>query len=214
MNDEKKFREPMLQYVPMVIERTGAGERAMDIYSRLLEDRIVLIGTEINDHVANSVIAQLLFLESTDPDKDVFLYINSPGGYVTSGLAIYDTMQYIKPDVQTICVGQATSMAAILLCAGAKGKRFALPHSRIMLHQVIGEAFGQAIDVEIRAKEIIRLKEIIDEILAKHTGQPIEKIKKDTERDFFLDASAAKEYGIIDKVIEHREVKGGKNTRP
>jgi len=209
MSGGKRSAERLRHYVPIVIERTGTGERAMDIYSRLLEDRIVFIGTEIDDSVANSVIAQLLYLESADPDKDVYLYINSPGGMVTSGLAIYDTMQYIKPDVHTICIGQAASMAAILLCAGAKGKRFALPHSRIMLHQVIGEAFGQAIEVEIRAKEIIRLKGIIDSILSKHTGQPIEKISKDTERDFFLDANAAREYGIIDAVIEHRETKGG-----
>ncbi|HDH97124.1 MAG TPA: ATP-dependent Clp protease proteolytic subunit [Proteobacteria bacterium] len=208
MSTDEAHKDPVLQYVPLVVERKGAVERAMDIYSRLLEDRIIFVGTEITDQVANSVIAQLLFLESADPDKDVWVYINSPGGFVTSGLAIYDTMQYIKCDVQTICIGQASSMAAILLAAGTKGKRYALPHSRIMLHQVIGEAFGQAIDVEIRAKEIIRLKSIIDEILAKHTGQPIEKIRKDTERDFFLDAEAACEYGIIDKVIEHRENRG------
>ncbi len=208
MSTDEARKDPVLQYVPLVVERKGAVERAMDIYSRLLEDRIIFVGTEITDQVANSVIAQLLFLESADPDKDVWVYINSPGGFVTSGLAIYDTMQYIKCDVQTICIGQASSMAAILLAAGTKGKRYALPHSRIMLHQVIGEAFGQAIDVEIRAKEIIRLKSIIDEILAKHTGQPIEKIRKDTERDFFLDAEAACEYGIIDKVIEHRENRG------
>jgi len=207
MSTDEERREPMLQYVPVVIERKGAGERAMDIYSRLLEDRIIFVGTEVSDQIANSVIAQLLYLESSDPDKDVFVYINSPGGLVTSGLAIYDTMQYIKPDVHTICIGQATSMAAILLASGTKGKRYALPHSRIMLHQVIGEAFGQAIDVEIRAREIIRLKGIIDGILASHTGQPIEKIRKDTERDFFLDAESACKYGIIDKVIEHREIK-------
>ncbi|MGC9108789.1 MAG: ATP-dependent Clp endopeptidase proteolytic subunit ClpP [Caldimicrobium sp.] len=194
-------------YVPIVIEQTGRTERAYDIYSRLLKERIIFLGTAIDEHIANLVIAQLLFLEAEDPDKDIMLYINSPGGLVTAGLAIYDTMQYIKPDVCTICVGQAASMAAVLLAAGAKGKRYALKHSRIMLHQPIGAFQGQATEVEIQAKEILRLREILNEILSKHTGQDKEKIRKDTERDFYMSAEEALSYGIIDKILEKREVK-------
>ncbi|MGC9017020.1 MAG: ATP-dependent Clp endopeptidase proteolytic subunit ClpP [Caldimicrobium sp.] len=194
-------------YVPIVIEQTGRTERAYDIYSRLLKERIIFLGTAIDEHIANLVIAQLLFLEAEDPDKDIMLYINSPGGLVTAGLAIYDTMQYIKPDVCTICVGQAASMAAVLLAAGAKGKRYALKHSRIMLHQPIGAFQGQATEVEIQAKEILRLREILNDILSKHTGQDKEKIRKDTERDFYMSAEEALSYGIIDKILEKREVK-------
>ncbi|WP_448375023.1 ATP-dependent Clp endopeptidase proteolytic subunit ClpP [Fervidobacterium sp.] len=189
------------QYVPIVIETTGRYERAYDIYSRLLKDRIIFLGSAIDDHVANLVVAQLLFLEAENPDKDIQLYINSPGGLVTAGLAIYDTMQYVKCDVATICVGQAASMGAVLLAAGAKGKRFALPNSRIMIHQPLGGAEGSAKDVEILTKELLRIKHIINDILSKHTGQPIEKIEKDTDRDFFMSAQEAQEYGIIDKVI-------------
>jgi len=191
----------MAFYVPIVIEQTGRTERAYDIYSRLLKERIVFIGTTIDENVANLVIAQLLYLEAEDPDKDIMLYINSPGGLVTAGLAIYDTIQYIKPDVCTICVGQAASMAAVLLAAGTKGKRYALRHSRIMLHQPIGAFQGQATEVEIQAKEILRLREILNEILSKHTGQPKEKIARDTERDFYMSAEEALEYGIIDKIL-------------
>ncbi|MGC9141139.1 MAG: ATP-dependent Clp endopeptidase proteolytic subunit ClpP [Caldimicrobium sp.] len=194
-------------YVPIVIEQTGRTERAYDLYSRLLKERIIFLGTAIDEHIANLVIAQLLFLEAEDPDKDIMLYINSPGGLVTAGLAIYDTMQYIKPDVCTICVGQAASMAAVLLAAGAKGKRYALKHSRIMLHQPIGAFQGQATEVEIQAKEILRLREILNDILSKHTGQDKEKISKDTERDFYMSAEEALSYGIIDKILEKREVK-------
>ncbi|MEJ5186223.1 MAG: ATP-dependent Clp endopeptidase proteolytic subunit ClpP [Candidatus Geothermincolales bacterium] len=191
--------------IPIVIEQTNRGERSFDIYSRLLKDRIVFLGTEIDDHVANLVMAQLLHLESEDPEKDIHLYINSPGGVVTSTLAIYDTMQYVKADVSTICIGQAASGAAILLAAGAPGKRFALPHARILLHQPMGGASGQAVDIDIHAREILRLRQILDEILAKHTGQPIEKIHRDTDRDFILTAQQAVEYGIIDAVIERKE---------
>ena len=194
-----------MNYVPMVVEQSNRGERAYDIYSRLLKDRIVFIGGPIDDNVANVVIAQLLFLESEDPDKDIHLYINSPGGVVTAGLAIYDTMQYIKPDVSTICLGQAASMGSLLLSAGAKGKRFALPYARIMIHQPLGGAQGQATDIQIQAKEILRLREIGNDILVKHTGQPLEKIKTDTERDFFMSSEQAKEYGIIDAVIVRGE---------
>jgi len=190
--------------IPIVIEQTNRGERAYDIYSRLLKDRIIFIGTPIDDNVANTVIAQLLFLQTDDPDKDISLYINTPGGIVSSGLAIYDTMQYVKPDVATYCVGQATSMGALLLAAGAKGKRNALPHSRIMIHQPMGGFHGQATDVEIHAKEILKLKEILNRILATHTGQPFEKIQGDTERDFFMSGQEAKEYGIVDEVIVSR----------
>jgi len=194
----------MAYYIPIVIEQTGRTERAFDIYSRLLKERIVFIGTTIDENVANLVIAQLLYLEAEDPDKDIMLYINSHGGLVTAGLAIYDTIQYIKPDVCTICVGQAASMAAVLLAAGTKGKRYALRHSRIMLHQPIGAFQGQATEVEIQAKEILRLREIITEILSQHTGQPKEKIKQDTERDFYMSAEEALEYGIIDKILIKR----------
>jgi len=190
--------------VPMVIEQTGRGERSYDIYSRLLKDRIVFIGQEIDDHVANIVIAQLLFLESEDPDKDIYLYINSPGGIVTAGLAIYDTMQYVKCPVSTICVGQASSMAAVLLAAGGEGKRIALPNARIMIHQPLGGAQGQATDIDIAPKELLRVREKINGILAKHSGQSIDKIALDTDRDFFMSAEEAKNYGIIDRIIEKR----------
>lgn len=192
------------QLVPIVIEQTPRGERAYDIYSRLLKDRIILLGTPIDDHVANLIIAQLLFLEAEDPEKDIYMYINSPGGVVTAGLAIYDTMNYIKPDVVTICLGQAASMGAFLLSAGAKGKRYSLPNSRIMIHQPLGGFQGQATDIEIHAREILRLKKMLNEYLAKHTGQPLEKIEADTERDYFMSAYEAVEYGLIDKVIEKR----------
>jgi ATP-dependent Clp protease protease subunit len=192
------------QLVPIVIEQTPRGERAYDIYSRLLKDRIILLGTPIDDHVANLIVAQLLFLEAEDPEKDIFMYINSPGGVVTAGFAIYDTMNYIKPDVVTICMGQAASMGAFLLSAGAKGKRYALPNARIMIHQPLGGFQGQATDIEIHAREILRLKRMLNEYLAKHTGQPIEKIEADTERDYFMSAEEAKEYGLIDKVIYKR----------
>ncbi|MBO8153190.1 MAG: ATP-dependent Clp endopeptidase proteolytic subunit ClpP [Thermovirga sp.] len=194
----------MSMLVPMVIEQTGRGERAYDIYSRLLKDRIVFIGEAIDDHLANLVVAQLLFLESEDPEKDVYVYINSPGGVITSGLAIYDTMQYIKCPVSTICIGQAASMAAVLLAGGEPGKRVALPSARIMLHQPLGGAQGQAVDIEIHAKEILRLKERLNDILTYHTKQPREKIEADTDRDFFMSAEEAKKYGIIDQVIEKR----------
>ena len=191
----------MSYYVPMVVETSGRGERAYDIYSRLLKERIIFLGGPIDDSVANVVVAQMLFLESEDPDKDLHLYINSPGGVVTAGLAIYDTMQYIKPDVSTICVGQAASMGSILLTAGAKGKRYALPHARIMIHQPLGGAQGQSTDIQIQAKEILRLREVGNEILAHHTGQDTEKINVDTERDNFMSAEEAKEYGLIDEVV-------------
>jgi len=190
--------------VPIVIEQTGRGERAYDIYSRLLRDRIVLLGYPINDDLANLVVAQLLFLESEDPEKDVYLYINSPGGSVTAGLAIYDTMQYVRPQVSTLCVGQASSMAAWLLAAGAKGKRFALPHSRIMIHQPLGGVQGQAADIDIQAREILRLREEMNQLLVKHTGQSIKRIEKDTDRDCFMSGAQAAEYGIVDEVIAAR----------
>ena len=192
--------------IPIVVEQSSRGERAYDIYSRLLKDRIVFIGEEVYDGMANIIIAQMLFLESEDPDKDINVYINSPGGSVSAGLAIYDTMLYIKPDVATICMGQSTSMGALLLAAGAKGKRFALPHARIMIHQPLGGVQGQATDIDIQAKEILKVKETIHRILAEHTGQPIEKIRTDTERDFFMSSEDALEYGIIDKVITTREI--------
>jgi ATP-dependent Clp protease protease subunit len=190
--------------VPMVIEQTNRGERAYDIYSRLLKDRSIFLGTPIDDHVANLMIAQLLFLEAEDPEQDIFLYINSPGGYVTSGLAIYDTMQYIRPDVSTICIGQAASMGALLLTAGAKGKRYSLPHSKIMIHQPAGGFQGQATDIEIQAREILRTKEALDTIMAKHTNQDIERIRRDTDRDFYMSGEQAREYGIVDDVITMR----------
>ncbi len=195
----------MTYYLPYVIEQSERGERAYDIYSRLLKDRIIFIGADIDDHVANLVIAQMLFLASEDPDKDINLYINCRGGLVSAGLAIYDTMQFVKPDVSTTCVGQAASMGAVLLAAGAPGKRYALPHSRIMIHQPIAGIQGQATDIDIQAKEIMRLKRAINEILARHTKQPIERIEKDTDRDFFMSAEQSLEYGIIDKVIVNTE---------
>ena len=192
--------------IPIVVEQSSRGERAYDIYSRLLKDRIIIMGEEVLDGMANTVIAQMLFLESEDPDKDINMYVNSPGGSVTAGMAIYDTMQYIKPDVATICMGQATSMAALLLAAGAEGKRYALPHSRIMIHQPLGGTQGQATDIDIHAKEILKMRDTLNHILFKHTGQPIEKVRKDTERDYFMTSEEAKEYGIVDKVITTREM--------
>jgi ATP-dependent Clp protease protease subunit len=196
-----------MPYIPMpyVVEQTHRGERSYDIYSRLLKDRIVFIGTPIDDDVANIVIAQLLFLESEDPDKDISIYVNSPGGSVTSGLAIYDTMQYVKASVSTICLGQAASMAAVLLASGAKGKRFAVPNARIMIHQLSGGFSGQASDIEIQAREALRLKKTLDEILAKHTGQPIDRISKDTDRDYFMSPDEAMSYGLIDEVIVQKK---------
>ncbi|MCX7881845.1 MAG: ATP-dependent Clp endopeptidase proteolytic subunit ClpP [Brevinematales bacterium] len=191
--------------VPIVVEQSNRGERAYDIYSRLLKDRIVFLGSPIDDDVANLVIAQLLFLEAEDPERDIHLYINSPGGVVTAGLAIYDTMNFIKCDVATICIGQAASMGAVLLAAGAPGKRYSLPQSRIMIHQPSGGTQGQATDVRIQAEEMLRIKSVLDNILAKHTGQPIERIEKDTDRDFFMSAVDAKAYGIIDEIIEKRK---------
>ena len=189
--------------VPMVVESTNRGERAFDIYSRLLKDRIVFIGTPIDDQVANLVIAQLLFLQSEDPEKDIALYINSPGGQVTAGLAIYDTMQYIRPDVSTICIGMAYSMGAVLLCGGAAGKRFALPHANILIHQPWGGMQGQATDIQIHAKEILRTREVLNNIIARHSGQPIERVQQDTERDYFLTPEQAKAYGLIDDIIQN-----------
>ncbi|OPY71593.1 MAG: ATP-dependent Clp protease proteolytic subunit [Syntrophorhabdus sp. PtaU1.Bin058] len=193
-----------MNLVPIVIEKDGRGERAYDIYSRLLKERIVFLGTSIDDNVANIIIAQLLFLESEDPAKDIFLYINSPGGYLTSGLAIYDTMQYVKPPIVTMCLGQAASMGAVLLAGGEKGKRYALPHSRILIHQPLGGAQGQASDIDIQAREILRMRSEINKIFTKHTGQPIEKIAADTERDFFMSPEQAIEYGIVDQIVEKR----------
>ena len=195
---------PMSYLVPMVIEQTNRGERSFDIYSRLLKERIVFLGTPVNDEIANVVMAQLLHLEGEDPEKDINVYINSPGGSVTSLLAIYDTMEFVKPDISTICIGQAASAAAVLLAAGTKGKRFALPHSRILLHQPHGGAEGQSVDIEIAAKEIMRIRQMLDEILAEKTGQAIEKISKDTDRDFIMDADEAKAYGLVDEVIQAR----------
>jgi ATP-dependent Clp protease, protease subunit len=193
--------------IPMVIEQTGRGERSYDIYSRLLKERIIFLSTQVDDAVANNIIAQLLFLESEDNEKDIYLYINSPGGVVTAGLAIYDTMQYIKSDVSTICLGQAASMGALLLAAGQSGKRFALPHSRIMIHQPLGGAQGQATDIEIQAREILRIKKEINNILVTHTGQTYESIEKDTDRDNFMDTEQAKKYGLIDSIITQKGVK-------
>jgi ATP-dependent Clp protease protease subunit len=200
---------PMVPY-PTVIEQTHRGERAYDLYSRLLKDRIVFLGTPIDDDVANIIVAQMLFLESEDPDKDINLYINSPGGSVTSGLAIYDTMQYVKCQVSTICMGQAASMGALLLAAGAKGKRYSLPHSRIMIHQPSGGFGGQASDIELHAKEILRLKAKLNEIMQKHTNQPLDRIEKDTDRDYFMGAGEAKEYGLIDEVVIKKPAIGPK----
>ncbi len=196
----------MAMLIPFVIEQTGRGERSYDIYSRLLKDRIIILGQYIEDQVANLIIAQLLFLEAEDPTKPIYLYINSPGGSVTAGLAIYDTMCYIKAPVSTLCLGQASSMAAILLAAGEKGRRYSLPHSRILIHQPMGGFQGQATEIEIHAKEILRLREELNRILSKHTGQPLEKIAADTDRDYFMTGEEAKAYGIIDEVITHREV--------
>jgi ATP-dependent Clp protease protease subunit len=194
-----------MSYIPYVVEQTGRGERSYDIYSRLLKDRIVMLSGEVNDAVASSVVAQLLFLEAEDPEKDIYFYINSPGGVVTAGMAIYDTMNYIRPDVSTICIGQAASMGAFLLSSGEKGKRYALPHSRIMIHQPLGGAQGQATDIEIQANEILRIKKELNKILAENTGQSIKKIEKDTDRDNFMSASECVEYGMIDKVLVKNE---------
>ena len=193
-----------MNFIPIVVEQTGRGERAYDIYSRLLKDRIIFLGSPIVDDVANSITAQMLFLESEDPERDIYFYINSPGGSITSGLAIYDTMQYIKPKISTVCLGQAASMGAILLAAGAKGKRFALPHSRIMIHQPLGGFQGAAADVDIQAREMLRMREELNEILVKHTGQTLKKIEKDTDRDLFMSGKQALEYGLIDEVMESR----------
>ncbi len=193
-----------MNLVPMVIEKDGRGERAYDIYSRLLKERIVFLGTAIDDVMANLIIAQLLFLESEDPTKDIYLYVNSPGGLITSGLAIYDTMQYVKPPIATICIGQAASMGAVLLAGGAKGKRYALPHARVLIHQPLGGAQGQATDIDIQAREILRMREEINTIFTKHTGQDMERIRQDTERDYFMTADQALKYGIIDQIVEKR----------
>lgn len=191
-----------MSYVPYVVEKTARGERSYDIYSRLLKDRIIMLSGEVNDAVASSIVAQMLFLEAEDPEKDIYLYINSPGGVITSGFSIYDTMNYIKPDISTICIGQAASMGAFLLSAGTKGKRYALPNARIMIHQPLGGAQGQATDIEIQAKEILRMKQVLNEILAKNCNQKLPKIIKDTERDFFMSAEESCEYGLIDKVLD------------
>jgi ATP-dependent Clp protease protease subunit len=201
--------EEVMTLIPMVVEQTHRGERAYDIYSRLLKDRIVFLGTQVNDDISNLIIAQLLFLESEDPEKDIYLYINSPGGSVTAGMAIYDTMQYVKPAISTICMGQAASMGALLLCAGARGKRFALPHARIMIHQPLGGVQGQATDIDIQAREILRMREELNRILVHHTGQPMDKIERDTDRDFFMTAEQAKDYRIVDDVIASKPT-----TRP
>jgi ATP-dependent Clp protease protease subunit len=193
-----------MSLIPMVVEQTGRGERAYDIYSRLLKDRIIFLGGAIEDHMANLIIAQLLFLESEDPDKDIYLYVNSPGGVVTAGMAIYDTIQYLKSPVSTICVGQAASMGAILLAAGTKGKRYALPNARVMIHQPLGGFQGQATDIKIHAEEILKLRDTLNGVLATHTGQPLERIAVDTERDFFMGSEAAKKYGIIDDIVERK----------
>jgi ATP-dependent Clp protease protease subunit len=198
--------QPIRNYMPTVIEQTNRGERAFDVYSRLLKERIIFLGTPIDDWVSNLMIAQLLHLESEDPDKDISIYINSPGGEITGLFAIYDTMQYIKPDVQTICVGQAASAAAVLLSAGAKNKRYALPHARVLIHQPHGGASGQAVDIEIQAKEIARMRQTLDELLAHHTGQEVDRVRKDTDRDFIMSALEAKDYGMIDEVISNREL--------
>ncbi len=200
-----KKQENFAQFVPIVVEQTGRGERAYDIYSRLLKDRIIFIGSAIDDHIANLVTAQLLFLEAEDPDRDIYLYINSPGGSVTSGLAIYDTIQYITPDVSTICIGMAASMGALLLASGTAGKRYILPHSRVMIHQPWGGVQGQAVDIKIHAEEIMRIKKILNEILAKHTKKAIEEINRDTDREFFMSPSEALKYGIVDEIITTRK---------
>ena len=196
----------MSSLIPMVVEQTGRGERSYDIYSRLLKERIIFLSEQVDDHMANVIIAQLLFLEAEDNEKDIYLYINSPGGVVTAGMAIYDTMQYIKADVSTICLGQAASMGALLLCAGAAGKRYALPNARIMIHQPLGGAQGQATDIEIQSKEILRIKKLLNEIMAGHTGQSIAKVEKDTDRDFFMGAEEAVKYGLIDEIIKQSDI--------
>ncbi|HQN67812.1 MAG TPA: ATP-dependent Clp endopeptidase proteolytic subunit ClpP [Smithellaceae bacterium] len=198
-----------MNLIPMVVEQDGRGERAFDIYSRLLKDRIIFLGTAIDDNVANVVVAQMLYLEAEDPDKDIFFYLNSPGGHVSSGMAIYDTMQYIKPHISTVCMGQAASMAALLLAAGEKGKRFALPHSRILIHQPLGGFQGQATDIDIQAREILRLKEDLNKILAELTGQPLEKVMNDTERDYFMTSYQAKDYGLIDEIVIRKSAASG-----
>ncbi len=197
-----------MSFLPMVVEQSPGGERAYDIYSRLLRDRIVFLGTPIDDNVANAITAQLLFLEADDPDKDINIYINSPGGSVTAGMAIYDTMQFVKPDITTICIGQAASMGALLLAAGTNGKRYSLPHSRILLHQPMGGFSGQASDIDIHAREILRLKQDLNQILQHHTGQKLERLQKDTDRDFFMSGEQALKYGVIDKVISKRQIAG------
>ena len=196
-----------MSLIPMVVEQDSRGERAYDIYSRLLKDRIIFLGSPVDDNVANVMIAQLLFLEAEDPESDISLYLNCPGGLVTSGMAIYDTIQYLKPDVQTICIGQATSMGAVLLASGASGKRQALPHARIMIHQMMGGFSGQAEDIDIQAKEIIRMTDVLNDVLARHTGHKIKKIAQDTQRDYYFSSQEAKEYGIIDKVMQNRKLK-------
>lgn len=198
-----------MNLIPMVVEQDGRGERAFDIYSRLLKDRIIFLGTAIDDNVANVVVAQMLYLEAEDPDKDIFFYLNSPGGHVSSGMAIYDTMQYIKPHISTVCMGQAASMAALLLAAGEKGKRYALPHSRILIHQPLGGFQGQATDIDIQAREILRLKEDLNKILAELTGQPLEKVMNDTERDYFMTSYQAKDYGLIDEIVIRKSAASG-----
>jgi ATP-dependent Clp protease, protease subunit len=199
------MRDNPMALIPIVVEQDGRGERAFDIYSRLLKDRVIFLGTPITDEVANVIIAQMLFLEAEDPDKDISFYINSPGGIVTAGLAIYDTMQYIKPVVSTICIGQAASMAAVLLTAGAKGKRYSLPHARILIHQVMGGFEGQASDIDIHAREILRVKEELNRIMSKHTGQPIEQVTADSDRDFFMTGDQAREYGLVDEIMSKRK---------
>ena len=191
--------------IPMVVEQTSRGERSYDIYSRLLKDRIIFLGSAVDDHIANLIIAQLLFLEAEEPEQDIYIYINSPGGIVTSGMAVYDTMLYVKPDIQTICIGQASSMGALLLAAGTKGKRFALTNSRIMIHQPSGGFQGQSVDIDIHAKEILRMRDTLDKILSEHTGQPLKKVRSDTDRDFFMSGEDAKKYGIVDEVISSRD---------
>ncbi|MDY6980686.1 MAG: ATP-dependent Clp endopeptidase proteolytic subunit ClpP [Pseudomonadota bacterium] len=204
-DNHSKHTDTVAQLVPMVVEQTSRGERAYDIYSRLLKERVIFVVGQVEDHMANLIVAQLLFLESENPDKDIHLYINSPGGSVTAGLSIYDTMQFIKPDVSTMCIGQAASMGAVLLAGGAKNKRFGLPHSRTMIHQPLGGFQGQASDFEIHAKEILDVRERLNRILAEHTGQPLEQIQKDTDRDFFMSASQSVEYGLIDEVMTNRD---------
>ncbi|MDR9437447.1 MAG: ATP-dependent Clp endopeptidase proteolytic subunit ClpP [Thiohalophilus sp.] len=204
-DNHSKHTDTVAQLVPMVVEQTSRGERSYDIYSRLLKERVIFVVGQVEDHMANLIVAQLLFLESENPDKDIHLYINSPGGSVTAGLSIYDTMQFIKPDVSTMCIGQAASMGAVLLAGGTKGKRFGLPHSRTMIHQPLGGFQGQASDFEIHAKEILDVRERLNRILAEHTGQPLEQIQKDTDRDFFMSASQSVEYGLIDEVMTNRD---------